>query len=142
MQRFFNSPKAESLSCYKPYTKGEYKESYLNIKRPCNNPVRYDLSQELKSVQKTVLTDTNRSIQKQPSWLVLKKRWSENMQQIYMRTPMPKCDLNKVALQLYWNRTSAWVFSCKFAAYFQTTFFMEDLWVAASEHPTDPCKTH
>ena len=25
---------------------------------------------------------------------------------------------NKVALQLYWNRTSAWVFSCKFAAYF------------------------
>ena len=27
-----------------------------------------------------------------------------------------------VALQLYWNRTSAWVFSCKFAAYFQNTF--------------------
>ena len=35
---------------------------------------------------------------------------------------MPKCDFNKVALQLYWNRTSAWVFSCKFAAYFQNTF--------------------
>ena len=34
-----------------------------------------------------------------------------------------KCDFNKVALQLYWSRTSAWVFSCKFAAYFQNTFF-------------------
>ena len=29
---------------------------------------------------------------------VLKKRFSENMQQIYRRTPMPKCDFNKVAL--------------------------------------------
>ena len=29
---------------------------------------------------------------------------------------------NKVALQLYWNHTSAWLFSCKFAAYLRTTF--------------------
>ena len=34
---------------------------------------------------------------------------------------MPKGDFNKVALQLYWNRTSAWVLSCKFAAHFQNT---------------------
>ena len=27
------------------------------------------------------------------------------------RTPMPKCHFNKVALELYWNRTSGWVFS-------------------------------
>ena len=46
---------------------------------------------------------------------------SENMQQIYWRTPMPKCDLNRVTLQLYWNHTLAFVFSCKFAAYFQNT---------------------
>ena len=26
------------------------------------------------------------------------------------RTPMPKCDFNKVDLHFYWNRTSAWVF--------------------------------
>ena len=26
-------------------------------------------------------------------------------------------------LQIYWNHTSAWVFSCKFAVYFQNTFF-------------------
>ena len=37
--------------------------------------------------------------------------------------PMPKCDFNKVAKQLYWNRTSAWLFSCKLAAYFQNTFY-------------------
>ena len=35
--------------------------------------------------------------------------------------------------QLYWNRTSAWVFSCKFAAYFQNTFSKEHFWTAASE---------
>ena len=53
------------------------------------------------------------------------------MQQIYRRTPMPKCDFNKVAKQLYWNRTSAWVFSRKFAAYFQNTFYWEQFWTAA-----------
>ena len=35
---------------------------------------------------------------------------------------MPKFDFNKVAVQLYWNRTSALLFSCKFSAYFQNTF--------------------
>ena len=60
-------------------------------------------------------------IQKQPSRGVLSKRCSENMQQIYRRTPMPKCDFNKIALQLYWNHTLALVFSCKFAVYFQNT---------------------
>ena len=34
---------------------------------------------------------------KQPPRGVLKKRCSENMQQIYRRTSMPKCDFNKVA---------------------------------------------
>ena len=62
------------------------------------------------------------TVQKQPHGGVLKKRCSENIQQIYKRTPMPKSDLNKVSKQLYWNHTSAWVFSCKFAAYFQNTF--------------------
>ena len=30
----------------------------------------------------------------------------------------------KVVLQLYRNHTSTWVFSCKFAAYFQNNFFL------------------
>ena len=55
------------------------------------------------------------------------------MQQIYRRAPMPKCDFNKDALQLYWNHTSAWVISCKFAAYFQNTFYWEYLRMAASD---------
>ena len=63
-----------------------------------------------------------KKIEKQPSRGVLKKRCSENMQQIHKRTPMPKCDFKKDALQLCWNHTSAWVFSCTFAAYFQSTF--------------------
>ena len=71
-------------------------------------------------------------VQKQPSRGVLSKRCSENLQQIYRRTPVLKCDLNKVALQLYWNHTSSWVFSCKFAVYFQNTFHEEHLWMAAS----------
>ena len=33
----------------------------------------------------------------------------------------------------YPNHTSAWVFSCKFAAYFQNTFLQEHLWMAASK---------
>ena len=45
---------------------------------------------------------------------------------------MMKCDFNKVAKQLYSNRTSAWVLSCKFDAYFQKTFSQEHLWRAAS----------
>ena len=35
---------------------------------------------------------------------------------------MPKYDFNKIAKQLYYNHTSAGVFSCKFAGYFQNTF--------------------
>ena len=54
-------------------------------------------------------------LQKQPPRGALRKRCSENMRQIYKRTRMPK--------QLYWNHTSSWVFACKFAAYFQNTFF-------------------
>ena len=42
-----------------------------------------------------------RYFEKQPTRGVLKKRCSENMQQICRRTPMPKCDFNKVAKQIY-----------------------------------------
>ena len=41
------------------------------------------------------------SMQKQPSRSVLRKRCSENMQQNYRRAPMPKCEFNKVASQIY-----------------------------------------
>ena len=44
--------------------------------------------------------------------------WSSSHPKVFLR----KCDFNKVTLKFYWNRASAWVFSCKFAAYFQNTF--------------------
>ena len=40
-------------------------------------------------------------IQKQQCRGVLKKRCTENMQQIIWKKPMPKCDFNKNAKQLY-----------------------------------------
>ena len=43
----------------------------------------------------------------------------------------PCWSATKVALQLYWSSASAWVFSCKFAAYFQYNFSQERLWRAA-----------
>ena len=65
---------------------------------------------------------------------------------VHRRTPLPKCNFNKVALQFYWNRTSAWAHSCKFAAYFQNTFSTEPLWMAASVSLQNvhqqPMKTH
>ena len=41
------------------------------------------------------------AVQKQPSRGVLRKWCFENMQQIYRRTPMRKCDFNKVAINVY-----------------------------------------
>ena len=39
-------------------------------------------------------------LQRQQSSGVLSKRCSEDMQQIYRRTPIPKCDFNKVAIKI------------------------------------------
>ena len=54
------------------------------------------------------------------------------MQQIYRRTLMQKCDFNKIAIQLYWNHTSAWVTSCRFVADLQNTFSEDHIWRAAT----------
>ena len=70
----------------------------------------------------------SRYLQKQPSNGIIRKRCSEDMQQIYRITPIPKCDFNKVAKQLYWNCTLPRVFSCKFCAYFQNIFLWEHQW--------------
>ena len=45
--------------------------------------------------------------QNQLSADILRKSYSENMQQIWTGTLMLKCDFNKIALQLYINHTSA-----------------------------------
>ena len=61
--------------------------------------------------------------QKQSSRAVLRKKCSENMQQIYRRIPMPKCDFNKVA------NLSESHFGVSVLLY----MFAEYLWGAASE---------
>ena len=71
----------------------------------------------------TTTLESTLYLQKHPSRAILRKRCSENMQQTCRRTPMRKCDFNKVANQLYWNHTSAWVFFSKFATNFQNVFF-------------------
>ena len=45
-------------------------------------------------------------------------------------------------ITLYWNHTSAWVFSCKFAAYFQNIFLKEQLRRAASERRSRTLATY
>ena len=52
-----------------------------------------------RSVLVTVVSAPLKILQKQPFRGVLRKRFSENMYQIYRRTPMPKCDFKKVAEQ-------------------------------------------
>ena len=43
------------------------------------------------------------TVQKQPSRGALRRRCSENMQQIYKRTSMSKCNFNKIALRYGWS---------------------------------------
>ena len=64
---------------------------------------------------------SSENIQKHPSSGVLKKSCSENMHQIYRRTPMPKCYFNKVAMQLF-LKSHFGMGICTFAACFQNTF--------------------
>ena len=67
--------------------------------------------------------------QKQPSRGVLRKRYSENMQQIYRRTPMPMCDLNKVALQYFIEITLRHGYSpVNFLIIFRTPFPKNTSW--------------
>ena len=54
------------------------------------------LSSGIIPVKLTIVTKN-----KQPSASALKKKCSENMQQIYRRTLMLKCDFNKFAMQIY-----------------------------------------
>ena len=52
------------------------------------------------------MDDQSNVVQKQPSRGVLIKMCSENMQQMNIRTPMPKCDFNKVAKTAFPKNTS------------------------------------
>ena len=74
-------------------------------------------------------------LQKQPSKRflgkdVLKIYSKFTRLQIYKRSPMPKCHLNKVALQHMWTPTQ--VFSCEYCKIFKNSFLHKTSLVAAS----------
>ena len=62
------------------------------------------------------------NFQKQQTRGVFSKRCSENMLQIYRRTPMPKCYFNKVAK----NTSERLLLNS--AKFFRTSFFTEQHW--------------
>ena len=67
-------------------------KNQFQIKNPSHlNNLRKEFVQNVQEIIVYVWT-WERFVQKQPSRGVLRKRYSENMQQIYMKTPMPKCD--------------------------------------------------
>ena len=101
------------------------KQKALNIMQHQLLLVLYEEYRKLKYTanQGQIHLDQGNDLQKQPFRGVLRKRCSENMEQIYRRTPMPKCDFNKTALQFCCHHTSAQVFSCKFVVYFLRTPF-------------------
>ena len=61
-------------------------------------------------------------LSEQSSEDVLKKSYSENLQQIFRIPPMPKCDFKEVAKQLYWNHSLVWVFFVNVLHIFRTPF--------------------
>ena len=63
----------------------------------CKKKKQVSTAQKNVSCPKKLLSSsgTARYTQKQPPRCVLKKKCYENMQQIYRRTPMPKCVFNQ-----------------------------------------------
>ena len=58
------------------------------------------------------LNSLKSATEKQPPRGILKKRCSENMQQIYRRTPMLKCDFNKAIFRTPFPKiTYGWLLS-------------------------------
>ena len=72
-------------------------------------------------------------LQKQPSRVVLRESCSKICNKFTGKHPWRSVISINVAKQLYWNHTLAWVFSCKFAAYFQNTFSQDRFWRAAPD---------
>ena len=77
----------------------------------------------------------HKQIQKQPFRGVLKKRCSENMQQIYRRTPMQKCKFNNVFSQEHLWTAASEVSSSNTAIDFVT----EISWAFCQAILTSPC---
>ena len=87
-----------------------YSNSHFNQSLKLFSKMDESIQKDLASAQDMGWFNSNLNLmipRSSPPRGVLRKRCSKNMQQIYRRTPMAKRDFNKVALQLYWNHTSA-----------------------------------
>ena len=94
---FKNSPEFPYILSYRKFEKfvtiSLITSSWIYIYIFCDNPQK-------NSEQEYVdFTGSEAAVQ-----MCSKKKCSENMQQIYRRTPMPRCDFNKVALQIVLDR--------------------------------------
>ena len=74
-------------------------KSHQDVYDPLNDKVTNFKTKSC--TQKDLLSSRERNNQKQPSNGVLRKSCTKTMHQIYLRTPMPKCNFNKIAKQLY-----------------------------------------
>ena len=87
-------PDFEYDETYLGYIEGYERRFWQASTHHRGTPIKPGRVLTLTTVEKVIL----------PSFLfksVLRKRCSENIQQNYRRTSMPKCDFNKVDLQLY-----------------------------------------
>ena len=85
---------------------------------------------KLKKTKRWISTDTIKSSQVWSSKAANQRCSLKKVFWKYAANLQENTDV-EVWKRLYWNHTSAWVISCKFAAYLQNTFFKEHLWVAA-----------
>ena len=60
--------------------------------------VRRSWQLSVENIPNDIVLRNQCTLRKKPSVGVLMKRYSENMQPIYRKTPTPKCDFYKVAL--------------------------------------------
>ena len=82
-----------------------FKENFENKINKCNRIIGSVKTFSLMAPPTTCLLTMHKGFQKQPPSGVLIKRCSENTQQIYRRTLMPKYDFNKVGRQWYRKMT-------------------------------------
>ena len=101
--------------------------SWLRMRLSSTNFMSVSMEVKIKTLPKHYLTRSFPVIQKQPSTDVPIKRCYEKKHQIYLETPMPKCDFNKIAKQLLKSK-----FRMGVLLYICCTF-SEHLWRIASE---------
>ena len=73
-----------------------FKNSVQMRENADQNNSEYEHFPSSETYRSETTVSSTKKLQKQPPGGVLKKRCSENMQLIYRRTPMRKCDFNKV----------------------------------------------